>query len=61
MGGLDRHRILSTGSQEEVRKATLAVLKDAPANFILGADCTVSLQTPIENLKVAIRTAHEYR
>ncbi len=61
MGGLDRHGILSTGSQEEVRKATLEVLKDAPANFILGADCTVNSQIPIENLQVAIRTAHEYR
>jgi uroporphyrinogen decarboxylase len=61
MGGLDRHGIVSTGSPEEVRKATVEVLKNAPANFIPGADCTVSLQIPLENLKVAIRIAHEYR
>lgn len=61
MGGLDRLGVISTGSVEAVRKATLDVLKDAPANFILGADCTVSAKTPRENLRVAIQTAHEYR
>ncbi len=61
MGGLERLGVLSTGSPEEVKKATLAALKSAPANFILGADCTVSSKAPIENLRMAIRTAHEYR
>ena len=61
MGGIDRHGILTTGSPEDARKAAGAVLQDAPANFILAADCTVSAQTPIENLRAAIRTAHEYR
>jgi len=61
MGGLNRLGILSTGNPEEVKKATLAVLKDAPANMILSADCTVNRQTPIENLQSAINAAHEYR
>jgi len=61
MGGLDRHGILSTGSTEEVKKATIAVLNDAPPNVILGANCTVSPEIPIENLKIAIKTAHEFR
>ena len=61
MGGLNRLGIVSTGSPMEARKAALEVLKDAPANVILGADCTVSAKTPIENLRTAIRTAHEYR
>jgi len=61
MGGLDRLGVLSTGSVEAVRKATLEVLKDVPANVILGADCTVSAKTPRENLRMAIRTAHESR
>ena len=61
MGGLDRLGVLSTGTAEEVRKAALEVLKDAPANVILGADCTVSAKTPRENLRMAITTAHEYR
>jgi len=61
MGGLDRQGILGTGSPDEVKKATLEVLNNAPANFILGADCTVSPKTPRENLQMAIKTAHEYR
>jgi len=61
MGGLDRHGILSTGSPDEVKKATLEALTNAPAQFILGADCTVSPKTPRENLQMAIKTAHEFR
>ena len=61
IGGLDRHGILTTGSPEEIKKATIEVLKDAPANMILGADCTVDRKIPIENLKAAINTAHEFR
>ena len=60
MGGLARLGILSTGSPEQVRNAALSALKDAPANVILGADCTVNPKTPMENLRMAIRTAHEY-
>jgi uroporphyrinogen decarboxylase len=61
MGGLNRLGALSIGSVDAARKATLEVLTDAPANFILGADCTVSAKTPRENLRMAIQTAHEYR
>ena len=61
MGGLNRLGVVSTGSPEEVKKAALEVLADAPANFILGADCTVSPKTRLENLRTAITTAHEYR
>lgn len=61
MGGLDRHGVLSKGTPEEVRKATLEVLQEAPANFILGADCTVDAKIPLENLQMAVRTAHEFR
>jgi uroporphyrinogen decarboxylase len=61
MGGLDRHGVLSTGSAEDVKKATIEVLKNAPANMILSANCTVDKKTPIENLKKAIDIAHSYR
>ncbi len=61
MGGIDRLGILTTGSVEDAKKAALEVLRDAPPNVILGADCTVSAKTPIENLRMAIRTAHEFR
>ena len=61
MGGLDRHGVLSSGSTDDVKKATIEVLKKAPANVILGANCTVNSKIPIENLKIAIKTAHEFR
>ncbi len=61
MGGLDRLGVITTGSPEEVKKAALMVLREAPANVILGADCTVSPKTPLENLRTAIQTAHEFR
>jgi uroporphyrinogen decarboxylase len=60
MGGLDRHGVLSTGSPDEVKNVTLEAIKNAPANFILGADCTVDSKIPLENLRTAIKAAHEY-
>jgi uroporphyrinogen decarboxylase len=61
MGGLDRHGIIATGSPDDVKKATIEVLKNAPSNFLLGADCTIDRKTPIENIKAAIDTAHKFR
>lgn len=61
MGGIDRHGVLSTGTPAEVKKAVELVLKDAPARVILGANCTVRTDIPIQNLQTAIKTAHEFR
>jgi uroporphyrinogen decarboxylase len=61
MGGLDRKGVIAGGSPEEIRAAVRAALEDAPERFILGADCTVPPDTPWENLRIAIETAHEYR
>jgi uroporphyrinogen decarboxylase len=61
MGGLDRHGIISKGSAEDVKKAAIQVLKNAPSNIILGANCTVDNKIPIENLRAAINAAHEFR
>ena len=61
MGGLDRLGVLATGSPAEVKSAVEAVLRDAPERFILGADCTVPSDTPWDNLKLAIDTAHAFQ
>jgi uroporphyrinogen decarboxylase len=61
MGGLDRHGVLSKGTPDDVKKAAVEVFKDAPANFILGANCTVDNKIPIVNLKAAIDAAHKFR
>ncbi|MBZ0302411.1 MAG: hypothetical protein K8J31_21875 [Anaerolineae bacterium] len=58
MGGLERLGILANGTAQQVRQATEAVLRAAPERFILGADCTVPSETPWDNLKEAIDTAH---
>lgn len=58
MGGLDRHGALANGTPEQVRSAAQAVLDAAPPHFILAADCTVPADTPWDNLRAAIETAH---
>lgn len=61
MGGLERKGVLATGTPDEVRAEAAAVLASAPERFMLAADCTVPAETPWENLRAAIDTAHEYR
>ena len=61
MGGLERKGPIATGDAATVRRAVEECLRAAPERFILGADCTVPGETPWENLKTAIETAHAYR
>ncbi len=61
MGGLERKGLLATGTPAQVRQAAEAVLREAPDRFILAADCTVPSETPWDNLKAAIDTAHTFR
>jgi uroporphyrinogen decarboxylase len=60
MGGLDRLGVLASGSQDEIRTVVEDVLRDAPYNFILGADCTVPADTSWDNLRLAVSLAHQY-
>ena len=60
MGGLNRKGVLATGTPAEVAQTTQSVLSEAPERFILGADCTVPSDTPWDNLKTAIATAHAH-
>ncbi|MBN1967715.1 MAG: hypothetical protein JW910_23870 [Anaerolineae bacterium] len=61
MGGLDRLGVLAQDTPDEVRAAALHVLADAPERFVLAADCTVPSETPWDNLRTAIATAHAFR
>jgi uroporphyrinogen decarboxylase len=61
MGGMERKGDLATGTSEAIRKAVTDVLAQAPEQFILAADCTVPGDTPWENLRTAIETAHQHR
>jgi uroporphyrinogen decarboxylase len=61
LGGLDRQGVIVTGSQKEIRREVEALLSAAPERFMLGADCTVPGETPWDNLKTAISTAHSLK
>jgi uroporphyrinogen decarboxylase len=61
MGGMDRLGVISRGTPQEIRKAAEDALLAAPPRFILGADCTVPSETPWENLRMAVETAHQAR
>ena len=59
MGGIKRKGVLATGTPDQVRQAVKAVLETAPEHFVLAADCTVPNDTPWDNLRAAIGTAHQ--
>ena len=61
MGGMERKGALALGNPEAIREAATGALALAPERFILAADCTVPSDTPCENLKTPIETAHQYR
>lgn len=58
MGGMDRHGVISNGTMEQIEEEVRNVLKNAPQQFILGADCTVDGKTDWNRLRHAIATAH---
>jgi uroporphyrinogen decarboxylase len=59
MGGLDRHGILAKGTPQQVEAEIRRVVKSAPRQFILGADCTVAGETDWNRLRHAISVAHQ--
>ncbi len=61
MGGLERKGVLATGKPEAARRAAEEALGQAPERFILAADCTVPSETPWENLRAAVDTAHGWK
>jgi uroporphyrinogen decarboxylase len=58
MGGMDRHGVIGTGTDREIGAEVRRVVKAAPRQFILGADCTVEANTDWDRLKHAIAVAH---
>jgi uroporphyrinogen decarboxylase len=61
MGGMERKKTIATGTADEIRQEVKQVLQNIPDRFILGADCTVPSETPWENLRTAIATAHQFK
>lgn len=58
MGGMERLGVISKGSPSEIDEEVRKVLKHAPKQFILGADCTVAGDTDWNKLRKAIDVAH---
>lgn len=61
MGGLDRHGLIAKGSKADLEAEVRRVAKEAPRQFILGADCTVDSATDWNRLRDAIAAAHSLR
>jgi uroporphyrinogen decarboxylase len=59
MGGLERKGVIARGTPAEIKAAVIKAIHEAPERFVLGADCTVPPETPWDNIKLAIQTAHE--
>lgn len=59
MGGVDRHGIIGTGTPAQVEAEIRKVVKSAPRQFMLGADCTVDASTNWDRLRHAISVAHQ--
>lgn len=60
MGGLDRHGIINTGSEIEIRSEVNRIYQSSPSKFILGADCTLPSNIKWQNIHTAIHTAHQF-
>ncbi len=60
MGGMDRHGIMASGGKSEIEAAVRQALSQAPAPFILGADCTLPGDIKWENIKIAIEACHNF-
>lgn len=58
MGGLQKNGVISKGSPTEIEATVRKLIKGAPKQFILGAECTVPGETDWSNLRTAIRAAH---
>ena len=58
MGGLDRFGVLAKGTPDQVEAEIKRVIKNAPRQFLLAADCTVAAETSWDRLRHAIAVAH---
>jgi uroporphyrinogen decarboxylase len=60
MGGLDRHGIIVSGSEDEIKQEVENVLARASDKFFLAADCTLPSDIDWGNIGTAIATAHSF-
>ena len=61
LGGLPRQSNIYTGTLEEAKAEVDEILKNAPANFILGADDSVPNDSDPEKLRALVDYVHSWR
>ena len=61
MGGMDRHGVIVSGSEEEIRAEVISAIEKAPERFILAADCTLPSDIDWKNIRTAVDAAHRYQ
>lgn len=61
MGGLDNHGYIASGTREQIRAEVQQILRDAPPHTMLGADCTIPADVPLEHLAWAVQAAHDFQ
>jgi uroporphyrinogen decarboxylase len=55
IGGLDDRGVIATGPREEIQTAVQAVIRDfGPTGLIIGADCTVPTDIPLDHIRAAV-------
>lgn len=60
LGGMDRHGVIAHGSADEVARAAGDALEAGPARHCLGASCTLPADADWDNIRTAVKTAHEH-
>jgi uroporphyrinogen decarboxylase len=59
-GNIDPVSVLQNSSPEQIHQAIEQCHKEAGGNFIVGAGCEVTRNTPPENLRVLTDYAHSH-
>ena len=60
MGGLDNNGYIVNGTRQQIEEEVQRTLRQAPDGCMLGADCTIPIDVPVEHLAWAVQAAHAY-
>ncbi len=60
MGGLDNNGCIVNGTRQQIEEEVQRTLRQAPDGCMLGADCTIPIDVPVEHLAWAVQAAHAY-
>jgi uroporphyrinogen decarboxylase len=60
MGGMEKRGVLTYGTREQIEQTVEHCLRDAPDQFILGADCTFPSDIDWDSIRTAISTTHHW-